>query len=35
MAIYAFHGFDGWLYRDDAIYLYAGQQFADGVAPYV
>jgi hypothetical protein len=35
MAIYALFGFDGWLFRDDAIYLYAGPQFAGGVAPYV
>ena len=35
MLVYTFFGFDGWLYRDDAIYLYAGQQFAEGVAPYV
>ncbi|MEX0330522.1 MAG: ArnT family glycosyltransferase [Puniceicoccaceae bacterium] len=35
LGIYAVYGFEGWLYRDDAIYLYAGQQFADGVAPYL
>jgi hypothetical protein len=35
MGIYALYGFNGWLYRDDAIYLYAGQQFAEGIPPYV
>lgn len=34
MAVYAIFGFQGWLYRDDAIYLYAGQQLAEGVPPY-
>lgn len=27
-------GFDGFLTRDPALYLYAGQRFADGVPPY-
>jgi hypothetical protein len=35
MGIYSLFGFDGWLFRDDAIYVYAGQRFADGIAPYV
>jgi hypothetical protein len=32
---YALHGFDGYLTRDLGIYAYAGQQFAEGVPPYV
>lgn len=35
MGIYALYGFDGWLYRDDAIYVYAGQRFVEGIPPYV
>ena len=35
MGIYFLYGFEGWLYRDDAIYVYAGQRFVDGIAPYV
>lgn len=34
-AVYLAHGFDGYLTRDIGLYSYAGQQFADGVAPYV
>jgi hypothetical protein len=35
MGVFGSFGFSGWLYRDDAVYLYAGQQFAEGIAPYV
>ena len=34
-AVYVLHGFDGVLSRDLGVYMYAGQQVADGVAPYV
>ena len=33
--VYLLHGFDGALSRDLAIYSYGGQQFAEGVLPYV
>lgn len=33
-ATWSLHGFYGWLYRDDAVYLYAGQQLLNGVMPY-
>ena len=33
-AIYWLHGVDGYLSRDLGLYSYAGQQVADGVAPY-
>ena len=33
--VYALPGFNGYLSRDLALYAYAGQQVADGVAPYV
>jgi len=32
---YGLNGFDGLLQRDDAIYVYSGQQLADGVPPYI
>jgi hypothetical protein len=35
LVVYLLHGFDGPLARDLAIYSYAGQRFAEGVAPYV
>lgn len=34
-AVFLLHGFGGVLSRDLALYAYAGQQFADGVPPYV
>lgn len=33
--VYLLNGFDGYLSRDLALYAYAGQQMADGEAPYV
>jgi hypothetical protein len=33
--VYLLNGFDGYLSRDLALYAYAGQQLADGQAPYV
>jgi hypothetical protein len=33
--IYALFGFNGKLVRDDAIWLYSGQQMAQGIPPYV
>lgn len=35
LGVFAVYGFDGWLWRDDAVYVYAGQRVADGVPPYV
>jgi hypothetical protein len=35
LAVYLPHGFDGILTRDLALYSYAGQQFAEGVPPYL
>lgn len=35
LAVYLPRGFEGYLSRDLALYSYGGQQFADGVAPYV
>ena len=35
LVVFVAHGFHGSLYRDAAIYAYAGQQVADGVPPYV
>ena len=35
LVVYLLHGFGGALSRDLALYAYAGQQAADGVAPYV
>lgn len=35
LVVYLPHGFAGYLSRDLALYSYAGQQFADGVAPYL
>jgi hypothetical protein len=35
LAVYLLQGFDGLLSRDLAVYSYGGQQFADGVAPFV
>ncbi len=35
LVVYLLHGFDGELTRDVAVYAYGGQQFAEGVAPYV
>src|SRR6476469_6720891 len=35
LLVYLPHGFDGTLTRDLAVSAYGGQQFADGVAPYV
>lgn len=34
VCVYWLHGFDGYLSRDLGLYSYAGQQVADGVAPY-
>ena len=34
LVVFALHRFDGELSRDLALYAYAGQQVADGVAPY-
>ena len=33
--VYSLYGFEGTLMRDDSIFLYSGQQMADGVPPYV
>jgi hypothetical protein len=33
--VYALFGFNGKLVRDDAIWLYSGQQMAQGIPPYV
>ncbi len=33
--IYLQYGFNGYLLRDDAIYLYSGQQMSNGIPPYV
>jgi len=35
LAVYLTHGFDGGLSRDLGVYTYGGQQFAEGVPPYV
>lgn len=35
VAIFLLHGFGGLLTRDLALYAYSGQQFAEGVPPYV
>jgi hypothetical protein len=35
VVVYATHGLDGPLTRDLGVYAYAGQQVADGVAPYL
>ncbi len=35
LGVYLLHGFDGELTRDLGVYSYAGQQVADGVAPYL
>lgn len=35
VVVYAVHGLDGPLTRDLGVYAYAGQQVADGVAPYL
>jgi hypothetical protein len=35
LVVFLLHGFGGALSRDLALYAYAGQQAADGVAPYV
>lgn len=35
IAVYLPHGFEGYLTRDLGVYSYAGQQFAEGAAPYV
>ena len=35
LAVYLPHGFEGGLSRDLGVYSYAGQQFAEGVPPYV
>jgi hypothetical protein len=35
VVVYAMHGLDGPLTRDLGVYAYAGQQVADGVAPYL
>jgi hypothetical protein len=35
LAVYLLQGFGGLLSRDLAVYSYGGQQFADGVAPFV
>ena len=35
VVVYTLHGFHGALTRDLGVYSYAGQQVADGVAPYV
>ena len=34
-AVYLQYGLNGWLARDPAIYMYGGQQMAQGVPPYV
>lgn len=33
--VYVLHGFHGYLSRDLGLYAYSGQQFAEGVPPYV
>ena len=33
--VYGIYGFQGTLGRDEGIYVYSGQQMADGVPPYV
>ena len=33
--VYSQYGFDGYLLRDDALYVYSGQQIAIGIPPYV
>src|SRR5215471_18734382 len=33
--VYLQYGLNGWLARDPAIYMYGGQQMAQGVPPYV
>lgn len=35
LVVFLPHGFHGYLSRDLSLYTYAGQQFADGVAPYL
>ncbi len=35
LIIYGLHGFEGYMTRDQAIYVYAGQQVVEGVPPYV
>lgn len=35
LVVYLPQGFDGYLTRDLGLYAYAGQQFADGVLPYL
>jgi hypothetical protein len=35
LIVYALHGFDGLMTRDQAIYAYGGQQVVEGVPPYV
>ena len=35
IGLYSRAGIDAYLYRDDAIYAYGGQQLTHGVAPYV
>jgi hypothetical protein len=35
LVVYGFRGFRGYLGGDLGLYVYAGQQFADGVPPYV
>jgi hypothetical protein len=35
LLVYLPHGFSGYLTRDLALYSYAGQQFAEGVPPYL
>jgi hypothetical protein len=35
LGVYLVHGLDGYLTRDIGLYSYAGQQFAEGVPPYV
>ncbi len=35
LAVFLLHGLNGPLTRDLALYAYSGQQFADGVVPYV
>src|SRR5665809_119769 len=35
IGIFLLHGFGGLLTRDLALYAYSGQQFAEGVPPYV
>jgi hypothetical protein len=34
-SLYGLNGRHGWLYRDDSIFAYSGQQLANGVPPYV